>query len=119
MSTFLKTPRRRVTTLAAVLLVLGLAAAAFAASTASGSRSDNITLRVGLFGDFGYHDLYAKYEKSHPNIDIKEDIESYADHHSNLANHLPVGSGEENDRYGAATGLMPPMTAASLSVQPA
>ena len=41
MSKYLKTPRRRVTTLAAVLVVLGLAAAALAASTASGSRSDN------------------------------------------------------------------------------
>src|SRR4029077_8568388 len=77
MSTYLKTPRRRATTLAAVLVVLGLAAAALAASTASGSRSDTVTLRVGLFGDFGYHDLYVKYEKAHPNIDIKEDIESY------------------------------------------
>ena len=88
MSTFLKTPRRRVTTLAVVLVTLGLAAAAFAASTASGSRSDKVTLRVGLFGDFGYHDLYKKYEASHPNIDIKEDVQSYPDHHSNLAKHL-------------------------------
>ena len=31
----------------------------------------------------------------------------------------PVGSGAENDRYGAATGLMPPMIAGSLSVHPA
>jgi cellobiose transport system substrate-binding protein len=96
MSTFLKTPRRRVTALAAVLVVLGLAAVSLAASTASGSRSDTVTLRVGLFGDFGYHDLYAKYEKTHPNIDIKEDIESYPDHHSNLAKHLAVGSGADD-----------------------
>jgi len=53
MRTFLKTPRRRATTLAAVLVALAVAAAAFAASTASGSRSDTVTLRVGLFGDFG------------------------------------------------------------------
>ena len=96
MSKHLKTPRRRVTTLAAVLVVLGLAAAALAASTASGSRSDKVTLRVGLFGDFGYHDLYTKYEATHPNIDIKEDIESYPDHHSNLAKHLAVGSGADD-----------------------
>ena len=31
----------------------------------------------------------------------------------------PVGSGTEKLRYGAATGLIPPITAASLSVQPA
>src|SRR3954462_8399717 len=93
MSKHLKTPRRRVITLAAVLVVLGVSAAALAASTASGGRSDKVTLRVGLFGAFGYHDLYTKYEASHPNIDIKEDIESYPDHHSNLAKHLAVGSG--------------------------
>jgi cellobiose transport system substrate-binding protein len=96
MSKHLKTPRRRVTTLAAVLVVLGVSAAALAASTASGSRSDKVTLRVGLFGDFGYHDLYTKYEATHPNVDIKEDIESYADHHSNLAKHLAVGSGADD-----------------------
>ena len=31
----------------------------------------------------------------------------------------PVGSGNEKLKYGAATGLMPPITACSLSVQPA
>jgi cellobiose transport system substrate-binding protein len=96
MKTFLNTPRRRVTTLAAVLVALGLAVASVVASTASGGRQDTITLRVGLFGDFGYHDLYTKYEATHPNIDIKEDIESYADHHANLAKHLAVGSGADD-----------------------
>src|ERR687884_483924 len=96
MKTFLNTPRRRVTTLAAVIVVGGLCLAGLAASTAAGSGRDTITLRVGLFGDFGYHDLYAKYEKSHPNIDIKEDVQSFADHHSNLAKHLAVGSGADD-----------------------
>jgi cellobiose transport system substrate-binding protein len=96
MKTFLKTPRRRVTTLAAAVVVLGLCATAFVASTASGSRQATITLHVGLFGDFGYHDLYTKYEKTHPNIDIKEDVQSYPDHHSNLAKHLAVGSGADD-----------------------
>ena len=64
--------------------------------TASGSGRDKVTLRVSLFGDFGYHDLYTKYEATHPNIDIKEDIQSYADHHSNLAKHLAVGSGADD-----------------------
>ena len=96
MKTFLKSPRRRVTTLAAAVVVLGLCATAFVASTASGSRQATITLHVGLFGDFGYHDLYKKYEASHPNIDIKEDVQSYPDHHSNLAKHLAVGSGADD-----------------------
>ena len=96
MKTFLKTPRRRVTTLAAALIALGLCATAVVASTASGSSRATVTLRVGLFGDFGYHDLYKKYEASHPNIDIKEDVQSYPDHHSNLAKHLAVGSGADD-----------------------
>ena len=96
MKTFLKTPRRRVTTLAAAVITLGLCATAVVASTASGSSQDKITLRVGLFGDFGYHDLYKKYEASHPNIDIKEDVQSYPDHHANLAKHLAVGSGADD-----------------------
>ena len=96
MKTFLNTPRRRVTTLAAAVITLGLCATAVVASTASGSSQDKITLRVGLFGDFGYHDLYKKYEASHPNIDIKEDVQSYPDHHANLAKHLAVGSGADD-----------------------
>ena len=96
MKTFLRTPRRRVTTVAAAVIVLGLCATALVASTASGGRQATITLRVGLFGDFGYHDLYKKYEASHPNIDIKEDVQSYPDHHANLAKHLAVGSGADD-----------------------
>jgi cellobiose transport system substrate-binding protein len=96
MKAFLRTPRRRVTTVAAAVIVLGLCATALVASTASGGRQATITLRVGLFGDFGYHDLYKKYEASHPNIDIKEDVQSYPDHHSNLAKHLAVGSGADD-----------------------
>jgi cellobiose transport system substrate-binding protein len=96
MKTFLKTPRRRVTTLAAAVIALGLCATAVVASTASGGSQATITLRVGLFGDFGYQDLYKKYEKAHPNIDIKEDVQSYPDHHSNLAKHLAVGSGADD-----------------------
>lgn len=96
MKTFLKTPRRRVTTLATAVIVLGLCATAVVASTASGGSQATITLRVGLFGDFGYHDLYQKYEKTHPNIDIKEDVQSYPDHHANLAKHLAVGSGADD-----------------------
>jgi cellobiose transport system substrate-binding protein len=96
MNTILKTPRRRASSVAALLVVLGLVATAVVASTASGSRRDTVTLRVGLFGDFGYHDLYTKYEATHPNIDIKEDIESYSDHHANLAKHLAVGSGADD-----------------------
>ena len=55
-----------------------------------------MTLRVDLFGDFGYHDLYKQFERAHPGVTIKEDIESYADHHANLAKHLATGAGADD-----------------------
>jgi cellobiose transport system substrate-binding protein len=93
---FVPRSRRRLTTLAAVFTVAAISVTGYVAGTAAGSSRDTITLRVGLFGDFGYHDLYKKYEASHPGIDIKEDIANYADHHSNLAKHLAVGAGADD-----------------------
>src|SRR4029079_1789152 len=80
----------------AVVAVGLLAMGGYLASTASGGKQDTITLHVGLFGDFGYHDLYKQYEASHPNIDIKEDIQSYPDHHANLAKHLATNGGADD-----------------------
>ena len=92
----IRSPRHRFRLLVALLVVGGTVATGLVAGTASGSGKDKVTLRVSLFGDFGYHDLYAQYEAAHPNIDIKEDIQSYADHHSNLAKNLAVGSGADD-----------------------
>jgi cellobiose transport system substrate-binding protein len=69
---------------------------ALLASSASATSHGNVTLRVDLFGDFGYHDLYKQFEKAHPGVTIKEDIESYADHHANLAKHLATGAGADD-----------------------
>ena len=96
MKTFMKSPRSRLRMLGLLLLVGGIVATGLVAGTASGSGKDKVTLRVSLFGDFGYHDLYKKFEATHPNIDIKEDIQSYADHHANLAKNLAVGSGADD-----------------------
>src|SRR5262249_23584705 len=83
--------------LSAVLVALVLAACSSsnATDTSSGSSPKPITLRVDLFGDFGYHDLYKQFEQQHPNVTIKEDIEQYADHHNNLVKHLAAGSGAD------------------------
>jgi cellobiose transport system substrate-binding protein len=92
------TTRRRARRLAALLLATSALLAAGIAASGAGAASgaEKITLRVDLFGDFGYHDLYKQFMKSHPNVTIKEDIESYADHHSNLAKHLATGSGADD-----------------------
>jgi cellobiose transport system substrate-binding protein len=79
-----------------VVLVAGLIGVGYVASTASAKSHATVTLRVSLFGDFGYHDLYKQFEASHPNIEIKEDIQSYPDHHSNLAKHLATGGGADD-----------------------
>ena len=83
-------------TLTVLLLSVGIIAAGYVASTATAKSSETITLRVDLFGDFGYHDLYKQFEAAHPNINIKEDVEQYADHHSNLAKHIATGSGADD-----------------------
>jgi cellobiose transport system substrate-binding protein len=83
-------------TIVTLLVLCALTVAGVAASSAVGKTRDTITLRVSLFGDFGYHNVYKAYEKSHPNINIVEDIQSYADHHSNLAKHLATNAGADD-----------------------
>jgi cellobiose transport system substrate-binding protein len=77
--------------LAAVAAVSGLSVTA-----ASASRHSNITLTIDVFGDFGYHALYQRYEASHPGITIKEDSEDYGPHHTALAQHLATGAGADD-----------------------
>src|SRR4051794_38946946 len=83
-------------TAAAILLTAAVALVATLATTASATSHDSTTLRVDLFGDFGYHDLYKQFEKTHPGVTIKEDIEDYATHHSNLAKHLGTRAGADD-----------------------
>src|SRR5438105_2583195 len=95
-----------------VLAAVGTLAAGYVASTASGQSSGGVTLRVSLFGDFGYHDLYKKYEAAHPGIKIKEEIQSYGDHHTQLAQHLATGAGAA-DIEAIEVGFIPQFTAQS------
>ena len=89
-----RNPRRRWTGAAAVAAaVAALLAGGYLAATAGAKANQDVTLRVALFGDFGYQDLYRKFEASHPGVKIKEEIKSYPDHHSALANYLATGSG--------------------------
>ena len=85
-------PWRRWKVFAAVV-VTGAIGIAYLATGASATREDTTTLRVSLFGDFGYHDLYAQYMRSHPNVEIKEEIQEYRDHHTQLAQRLATGAG--------------------------
>ena len=89
-----RTSWRRSKIVATLLLAVTALGAAYVASNASAkTEGSTVTLRVGLFGDFGYRDLYRKFEKAHPNIKIRESIQSFPDHHSNLAKHLATRAG--------------------------
>jgi len=91
-----RTPLRPRRAAVAILVIALVTTGALLASSASATSHGNVTLRVDLFGDFGYHDLYKQFEKSHPGVTIKEDIESYQDHHANLAKHLATGAGADD-----------------------
>jgi cellobiose transport system substrate-binding protein len=87
--------RSRKFAVAAVVAVASLAAVGLLAGGAGAGKRD-ITLTVSVFGNFGYKDLYAQYEKAHPGITIKEDSQSYPDHHTALAQHLATGAGADD-----------------------
>jgi cellobiose transport system substrate-binding protein len=101
--------RRRWTALAVIGGITAAVAIGLVAGTAS-AKSHAVTLRVSLFGDFGYHDLYKQYEASHPDVTIKEEIQSYPDHHSQLAQHVATGAGAA-DVEAIEVGFIPLYTA--------
>ena len=85
---------RRPRAILAVLAVTALAVTGWAATTAAGkSQAEEVTITISLFGDFGYHDLYKQYEAAHPGVTIKESIQDFAVHHSNLAKSVATGAG--------------------------
>jgi cellobiose transport system substrate-binding protein len=88
--------RRGRLVLVAVVLAAVAAVSGLSVTAASASRHSNITLTIDVFGDFGYHALYQKYEATHPGITIKEDTEDYAPHHTALAQHLATGAGADD-----------------------
>src|SRR6266508_1831782 len=81
-------PKARV---ALMLWCLAVSAGAIAACGSTGSGENRLV--VNTFGDFGYRELYTRYEQSHPGLKIVERVVSYDDHHKNLQAHLLAGSG--------------------------
>jgi len=102
---------RRWKALALVGGVVAAVAVGLVATTAS-ARSRDVTLNVSLFGDFGYHELYKQYEAAHPGVTINESIQSYADHHTQLAQHIATGAGAA-DVEAIEVGFIPIYTAQS------
>ena len=92
---------------------VGLAVAVASLAGCSSKPADPsapITLTINLFGDFGYKDLYAQYQATHPNITIKENVTDYGAHHQNLQAHLLAGAGTadiEAIEIGQVAGFQP------------
>jgi len=90
------TSRRR--TLAAVAIfavgALGLTACGDDKGD-TGSKTENITLNVDVFGNFGYEELYKQYMTAHPNIKIVERGTGgqLGDHTQQVTQRLAAGSG--------------------------
>jgi cellobiose transport system substrate-binding protein len=94
------TARIRFARLAGALAIGVLAAAGCSSTTTdAGSGADagaTVTLKVGLFGTFGYKEagLYQEYMRTHPNIRIvEESVEQEQTYYQALQTHLGAGSG--------------------------
>ncbi|WP_345709954.1 extracellular solute-binding protein [Kitasatospora paranensis] len=77
-------------TAAAAALLLTACSSGTGGGDATGGK---ITLTVATFSDFGYKPLIAEYEKSHPNITVKERVSQMDQHHNSLSTQLSSGSG--------------------------
>jgi cellobiose transport system substrate-binding protein len=102
--------RRRWQVLAVTGGLIAAVAVGLVATTASAKSRDDVTLRVSLFGDFGYHDLYKQYEAAHPGVTIKEEIQDYGTHHTQLAQRIATGAGAA-DVEAIEVGFIPQFTA--------
>jgi len=96
------TARTRIVRLAAAVAAGALAMAGCgsssspASSSAPGGSNAQVTIKVGLFGTFGYKEagLYDAYMKLHPNIKIEESsVEEEQTYYQALQTHLGAGSG--------------------------
>lgn len=63
------------------------------ATESSTQPGEKIKLTVSLFGDFGFKPLYEEYKKTHPNLEIVENVTQFNDHHSNLVKRLATNAG--------------------------
>ncbi|MFG1942277.1 extracellular solute-binding protein [Nonomuraea sp. NPDC048826] len=91
------TPRfRRIAVPLITASLLGLATACGGGSDTAGTSSapaEKVKLTINLFGDFGFKPLYEEYKKTHPNVEIVENVTQFNDHHNNLVKRLATNAG--------------------------
>ncbi|NUW41403.1 ABC transporter substrate-binding protein [Nonomuraea rhodomycinica] len=90
--------RAAVPLLTASLLALATACGGGGGDTAgtAAKPGEKIKLTIGLFGDFGFKPLYEEYKKTHPNIEITENVTQFNDHHNNLVKRLATNAGADD-----------------------
>lgn len=81
--------RRTVIALAAATALVSLSACGPDSDEAGGK----ITLTVATFSDFGYKPLIKEYERTHPDVVVKERISQFDQHHNQLSTQISSGSG--------------------------
>jgi cellobiose transport system substrate-binding protein len=87
-----QTSRMRVGIGLATLLVTG--ASLSACGDDSDAAGDEMTLRVNVFGNFGYEDLYDQFEKDHPGVTIVETAEGdLGQYNTQLIQKIAAGAG--------------------------
>ena len=85
---------QRIAAAAASALVMGVVAAGCGGSDDKGSGDENVTLRVNVFGNFGYEDLYKQFEADHPGVKIVETAEGdLGQYNTQLTQQIAAGSG--------------------------
>jgi cellobiose transport system substrate-binding protein len=86
--------RRRKVIAAGMAVALFAAAGCGGSGDAGGGSDGPLTLTVKTFSQFGYDDLYRKFEDSHPGVKVKEEnIAKLADYTPKLQQWLTAGSG--------------------------
>ncbi|WP_033293726.1 ABC transporter substrate-binding protein [Amycolatopsis jejuensis] len=80
------TRRPAVAALAASFLLL-------ASACGSAAAPGKITLTVATFGEFGYAPLFDRYQKDHPEIEIRSRVTDFDTHFKTLATQLAAGRG--------------------------
>ncbi|MGO4255544.1 ABC transporter substrate-binding protein [Marmoricola sp. RAF53] len=84
----------RIAALAALSMVASLGLTACGGSGDGGSDSETGTLRVSVFGNFGYDKLYKQFEKDHPGVKIVESSEGdLGKYNTQLTQRIAAGSG--------------------------
>jgi cellobiose transport system substrate-binding protein len=79
---------------AAALGVLLTASAALAGCGGDSDGADTTTLRVSVFGNFGYEKLYSQFEKDHPGVKVVETSEGdLGQYNTQLTQKIAAGSG--------------------------